>query len=63
MSTNGNAEYAIEVRDLHFSFPNSNAKLPALRGVDLVLPKGSIAILVGSNGAGKAAEASPVQCQ
>ncbi|KAL7008790.1 CCR4-NOT regulatory complex component [Cystobasidiomycetes sp. EMM_F5] len=44
---------AIDVRDLHFTFPSSVSKLPALRGVDLVLPRGSLAILIGSNGAGK----------
>jgi len=46
-------ELAVEVVDLNFTFPSSVSKLPALRGVDLNLPKGSIAILIGSNGAGK----------
>lgn len=47
------AELAIEVNELHFSFPSSNVSVPALQGVDLVLPRGAIAILVGSNGAGE----------
>ena len=58
MASNGasdGSELAIDVRDLTFTFPSSTSKLPALKGVDLVLPKGSIAILVGSNGAGELA--------
>ena len=50
---NGASELAIDVDNLQFAFPSSVSKLPALRGVNLVLPKGSIAILVGSNGAGE----------
>lgn len=54
MAENGSAqvELAIDVNDLTFSFPNSKSKLPALKGVDLAIPKGSRVIIVGSNGAG-----------
>lgn len=52
MSSNGSPELAIEVHKLTFAFPQSNSKLPALKDVDLVLPRGSICIMVGSNGAG-----------
>ena len=45
-------ELAIDVNNLTFRFPSSVSKLPALSGVDLVLPRGSIATLIGSNGAG-----------
>ena len=41
MAENGSSEAAIEVLDLHFSFPSATSKIPALSGVDLVLPKGS----------------------
>lgn len=56
MSPNGSpspsASQAIEVHKLTFAFPHSTSKLPALKDVDLVLPRGSICIMVGSNGAG-----------
>ena len=47
-------QLAIEVQKLTFSFPQSTSKLPALKDVDLVLPRGAICIMVGSNGAGEA---------
>jgi ABC-type uncharacterized transport system ATPase subunit len=54
MASNGSneEELGIEVQKLTFSFPHSTSKLPALKDVDLVLPRGAICILVGSNGAG-----------
>ena len=54
MAENGSTEVelAIDVKNLTFTFPSSASKLPALKGVDLVLPRGSISILIGSNGAG-----------
>ena len=41
--------YAIDVNNLHLSF----GKYPALRAVDLKVPKGSAMALLGENGAGK----------
>lgn len=61
MTGNGSlehAELAIDVNGLTFSFPSSVSKLPALKGVDLVLPRGAICIIVGSNGAGMLISAS-----
>lgn len=52
MTTNGEIELAIEVHKLTFAFPQATTALPALKDVDLVLPRGAICILVGSNGAG-----------
>jgi len=42
--------YAVELRDLHFAYPNGTL---ALRGVDLRLPRGSILGLLGRTGSGK----------
>ncbi|MEV6520354.1 ABC transporter ATP-binding protein [Longispora sp. NPDC051575] len=42
---------AIEVSDLHFTYPN--ATRPALRGVNLTVRRGQILALVGENGSGK----------
>jgi branched-chain amino acid transport system ATP-binding protein len=39
----------LEVRDLHVSY----GRLPALQGVDIVVPEGSLVALLGPNGAGK----------
>lgn len=41
--------YAIEVRDLHKSF----GKVQALRGLNLLIPKGQVTGFLGPNGAGK----------
>lgn len=61
-TTNGSdSSLAIEVHKLTFAFPHSTSKLPALKDVDLVLPRGSICILVGSNGAGESVHI-PVYC-
>lgn len=56
MASNGTDTPAIEVHKLTFAFPHSTSKLPALKDVDLVLPRGSICIMVGSNGAGEQGE-------
>ena len=42
-------EYAIEARDVHKSFGGE----PVVRGVDLRVPSGEIAVLMGPNGEGK----------
>jgi len=39
----------LEVRDLHVSY----GRLPALTGVDLVVPEGALVAMLGPNGAGK----------
>jgi branched-chain amino acid transport system ATP-binding protein len=39
----------LEVRDLHVSY----GRLPALQGVDVAVPEGSLVALLGPNGAGK----------
>jgi branched-chain amino acid transport system ATP-binding protein len=39
----------LEVRDLHVSY----GRLPALQGVDILVPEGSLVALLGPNGAGK----------
>src|SRR5436309_2760721 len=39
----------LEVRDLHVSY----GRLPALTGVDLMVPEGSLVAMLGPNGAGK----------
>jgi branched-chain amino acid transport system ATP-binding protein len=39
----------LEVRDLHVSY----GRLPALLGVDILVPEGSLVALLGPNGAGK----------
>src|SRR6266516_1587991 len=39
----------LEVRDLHVSY----GRLPALLGVDIVVPEGSMVAMLGPNGAGK----------
>jgi ATP-binding cassette subfamily B protein len=41
----------IELRGVRFSYPE--AKEPALDGIDLLLPAGSVVAVVGENGAGK----------
>lgn len=43
-------ELAIDIRGLHHTYPDGT---PALRGVDLQVPRGAKAALVGRNGAGK----------
>jgi branched-chain amino acid transport system ATP-binding protein len=40
---------SVEVRDLHVSY----GRLPALTGVDLVVPEGALVGILGPNGAGK----------
>lgn len=46
-------EYAIEARDLWKSYAASDENRPALAGIDLQVPEGSIFGLLGPNGAGK----------
>ncbi|MGJ8624683.1 MAG: ABC transporter ATP-binding protein [Yoonia sp.] len=44
----------IELNDVHITFnPGSPLETRALRGVDLVVPKGQFLTIIGSNGAGK----------
>ena len=44
---------AIQVEDLHHGFRHQGAELPLLRGVDLSVPAGGYASLVGQSGSGK----------
>ncbi|KAL3154551.1 hypothetical protein ABBQ32_014008 [Trebouxia sp. C0010 RCD-2024] len=47
----------LELREVHFSYPlRQNA--PVLRGLDLILPRGTITAVVGRSGAGKSTVAS-----
>jgi len=46
----GDAEAAIEFRDVHFTYPDGTV---ALRGVDLKVRKGEFLGLIGRNGSGK----------
>ena len=48
-TTTGDGEFAIRVEGLHKSF----GKVHALRGIDLVVPRGSVLGVLGPNGAGK----------
>ena len=41
----------VVLQDVSFAYPGSDR--PALRGVDLVLPRGAVVAIVGENGAGK----------
>jgi putative tryptophan/tyrosine transport system ATP-binding protein len=44
----------IELQDLAITFNKGTAlEMPALRGIDLAVPKGQFVTLIGSNGAGK----------
>ena len=45
----GRPERAVELRDVHFGYSTG----PVLRGVNAVLPAGSVTAIVGDNGAGK----------
>ena len=48
-------DYAIEARGLVKTYPatKTTAEMQALKGIDLVIPRGSIFGLLGPNGAGK----------
>ena len=48
-SVNAGTPYAIRVEELHRSF----GKVQALRGIDFVVPRGSVLGVLGPNGAGK----------
>ncbi len=43
----------IRLRDLHKSYPTASGPLPVLKGVDLHVPKGQLAAIMGSSGSGK----------
>jgi subfamily B ATP-binding cassette protein MsbA len=46
----------IELRDVHMTYPGASA--PALRGLNLLCPRGSVTALVGRSGSGKSTLAS-----
>ena len=48
------ADVMLEVRGLRHTFhPGTPAEMRALQGIDLVLPRGAFAIVLGTNGSGK----------
>lgn len=47
----------LELREVHFSYP-LRQDAPVLRGLDLILPRGTITAVVGRSGAGKSTVAS-----
>lgn len=47
----GRAEAAFELKDVWFRYERTSPDV--LRGIDLVVPRGSVSALLGSNGAGK----------
>lgn len=49
----GRVEGCIEFRDVSFSYPSAGPDRPALRHLDLSIPKGQTVALVGETGAGK----------
>ena len=44
-------EYAVELRDLHFSYPRRNVRV--LHGLDIKVERGSVVALMGGSGSGK----------
>ena len=53
-------EYVLKIEDLHSSFFTAKGEVPAVNGVDLVIPRGKIVGLVGESGCGKSMTAKSV---
>jgi peptide/nickel transport system ATP-binding protein len=56
----GDAVPALELRDVHVTYRGAGGDVPAVRGVDLVLPAGSSLGIAGESGSGKSTLMSTV---
>ena len=53
MSDTNGSQFAIQVKDLYKSFKDGPQKVDVIKGLDLEIKKGSVAIIMGPSGVGK----------